>query len=241
MSVSFPPHILQATARNHVVVGYAVDASRVAPLLPNGLVPVEHNGAAYVSLVGVELMKVRVLGLAPPGFRRVPAVELRVHVRPAEAPPDKAGTWTVQAHVSRHLVAWGAQVLYGESVEVTSMQPVRREPTESVVVTYRFDWKGREQRLRVRGEKPPVSPPSEALATILMHPPWRYGRTRNGTLLHTRIERSAAPILRVQEHHVTVQWATVYGEIGQLLQDLDPTLVLISPGSPVMLRWRKRD
>jgi len=240
MSASSLPRILQATARNRVVVAYGVAPERVAPLLPEGLVPAERDGAAYVSLVGVELTKVRVLGLVPPGFRRVPAVELRVHVRPAQAPTDQNGTWTVRAHVPRRLVAWGARVLYGEPVEVASMQPIRREQAEGVEVTYRLDWRGREQRLRVRAERPPVMPPPNALAHTLVGPGQRFATTQNGTLLRTRIERPSAPIHRVQECHVTVDWTSVYGEMGELLQDQDPALVLLSPGTPVTLRWRER-
>jgi uncharacterized protein YqjF (DUF2071 family) len=154
-----PPRILQATARNRVIVAYGVAPDRVAPLLPDGLVPVQRNDTAYVSLVGVELTKIRVLGLVPPGCRRVAAVELRVHARPAQNSSGTRGTWTVQAHVPRRLVAWSARVLYGESVAVTSMQPIRREQPDHVEVTYRYDWRGREQRIRVRGTAPPNTPP----------------------------------------------------------------------------------
>jgi len=97
------PRILQGTARNRVVVAYAVAPGQVAPLLPEGLVPDQRDGNAYVSLVGVELTKVRVLGLIPPGFRRVPAVELRVHARPAQAPLQEAGTWTVQEALEQEI------------------------------------------------------------------------------------------------------------------------------------------
>lgn len=229
--------ILQATARNRVVVSYAVAPGRVAPLLPDGLVPVVRDGRAYISLVGVELRKARVLGFTGPGVRRIPAVELRVHVRPTG--DDSEGTWSVRVHVSRRLVAWSAHLLYREPVEVTSMQPMRREPLEHVEMTYRFDWKGREQRIRVRGERPPVMPASNALAPWLLRPKWRYTTLQNDRLLRTRIERPASPIHRVQEHHVTVQWADVYGRIGRLLKDQDPTLVIVSPSTPVTLRWRK--
>ena len=240
MSTPRPPRILQATAQNRIVAGYAVPPSRVAPFLPDGLVPHERDGTAYVSLVGVELTKVRVLGLVPPGFRRVPAVELRVHVRPDEAPPGRNGTWTVQAHVPRRLVAWSARVLYGEPVAVTSMQPIRREQADSVEVTYRFDCRGREQRLRVHGDQSSVTPDPDTLARTLISPEWRFATTQNSTLLQTQIDRPAATIHRVQEHHVTVDWASVYDEMGALLQDQDPALVLLSPGTPVTLRWRKR-
>ena len=234
------PHVLEATARNRIVVGYAVDPARVAPLLPEGLIPARHDESAYVSLVGVELTNVRVLGLAGPGFQRVPAVELRVHVRPADMPSGLGGTWTAQAHVPRRLVAWGARWLYGEPAAVASMQPIRREQTDHVEVTYRFDWKGREQRLRVRGRRPPVMPAPDTRARVLLSPDWRFATARDGTLLRTRIERPAVPVYRVQEHHVTVRWSAVYGDLGRVLADRAPALVLLSPGTPVRLRWRTR-
>ncbi|WP_103029827.1 DUF2071 domain-containing protein [Salinibacter altiplanensis] len=242
MSISSlaPRCVLQATAQNRVVLGYAVDPDRVAPLLPDGLVPARHEGTTYVSLVGVELADVRGLGLAVPGVQRVPAVELRIHVRPAEASSGLVGTWTAQAHVSRRLVAWGARRLYGETIAVTSMQPIRREHADHVEVTYRFDWRGREQRIRVRGERAPVPPPPDARAHILLSPDWRFGTARDGTLLRARIKRPATPVHRVQEHHVTVQWPAVYGDLGQLLANRSPTLVLLSSSAPVTLHWRTR-
>ncbi|MFB6231357.1 MAG: DUF2071 domain-containing protein [Salinibacter sp.] len=234
------PHVLRATARHRVVVAYAVAPDRVASHLPGGLVPDERDGNAYVSLVGVELTNVRVLGLTGPGFRRVPAVELRAHVRRAHSSSGTRGTWTVRAHVPRYLVAWAAQWLYGEPVEVASMQPVWREQVEEVEATYRFDWKGREQRVRARGTKPPVMPVPDTLADTLGASSVRFGTTRDGALLRTRVERPSHPIYRVQEHHVTMQWPAVYGDIGRALQDKDPVCVLLSPGAPVALRWRER-
>ena len=232
--------VLQATARSRVVVGYAVDPARVAPLLPDGLAPARHDGSAYISLVGTELTDVRVFGLAGPGSRRVPAVELRVHVQPADAPSGPSGTWTAQAHVPRRLVAWGARWLYGTPVAVASMQPMRREQDDHMEVTYRFDWRGREQRIRVRGERSPVTPPPDAHARTLLNPDWRFGTAQDGTLLRTRIERSEAPVCRVQEHHVTVRWPAVYGDLGRVLQGRSPSFVLLSPGTPVTLRWQER-
>jgi len=237
MSIPFfsTRRILRATARNRVVVAYAVDPTRVAPLLPEGLIPVRNDGTTPISLVGVELTNMRVFGLVGLGVRRVPVIELRVHVRADEAPAGPEGTWTVQAYVPRRRVAWGARLLYGERVKITSMQPIRREPVDHVEVTYRFDWKGREQRVRVRGEQPPVMPAPGTRAHALLGPNWRFSTTRDGTLLRTRIDRPAVPICRAQEHHVTVQWSAVYGEIGELLQDQSPSHVLLSPSTPVTL------
>lgn len=236
---SFSLRILQATARHRVVVSYAVAPKQIAPHLPTGLVPDTHEDQAFVNLVGVQLVKVRVLGLIGPGFRRVPAVELQVPVQQAQPSPKRRGTMTVQAYVPRRLVAWGARLLYGEPVDVTSMQPVWRERTDTVEMTYRFDWAGREQRLRAVGEKPPVAPAPNTLAAFLLDRDWRFGTGHDEALIRARIERPVEPVYRLREHHVTVRWASIYGGEWQFLAEREPALALFSPGGPVTLHWRE--
>ncbi len=236
-AASSRPRILQATARNRIVVGYAVAPDRVAPRLPPGLAPDTHDGRGYVSLGGVELVMVRVLGIAGPGFRRVPAVELQILVW--EVGSARRGTFTVQAYVPRRLVAWGGRALYGEPVAVTSMQPVWQERAETIQLTYRFDRAGREQRLRAVGTKPPVMPAPDAPATFLMDRNWRFGTRRDGALVRSRIERPVEPIHRVREHYVTVRWASVYGDEWAFLGETEPAVVFLTPGAPITLHWRE--
>lgn len=239
MFSSSQPRILEATARNRVVVSYTVAPEQVAPLLPPGLIPDVRDGRAYVNLVGVELVKVRVLGLVGPGFRRVPAVELQVLVREADLSSNRQGTMTMQAYVPRRVVAWGARGLYGEPVDMTSMQPVWRERADMIEMTYRFDRAGREQRLRAVGEKPPVMPADDTLAVFLMDRGWRFGTRGDGSLVRARIERPIEPVYRVQKHYVTVRWASVYGEEWRFLEEAEPESVLLSPGGPITLYWRE--
>ena len=235
---SSTPVVLRATAQHRVAAHYAVAPDRIASHLPPGLVPDTRDGQAYVSLVGVRLLKVRVLGLVGPGFRRVPAVELQVPVRPVDAEAERRGTLTLRAYVPRRLVAWAARGLYGEPVSVASMQPVWRERPDTVAVTYRFDRAGREQRLRVTAEKPPVTPAPDTAARFLQERHWRYG-TRNDTLVRARMERPAGPLYRVQEHHVTVQWGAAFGETWAFLDDRSPDVVLCDPGGTIALHWRE--
>ncbi|PSQ95218.1 MAG: DUF2071 domain-containing protein [Bacteroidetes bacterium SW_9_63_38] len=239
---SSAPVILRATARHRVAAHYAVAPDRVTPHLTAGLVPDTREGRAYVSLVGVRLLGVRVLGIAGPGFRRVPAVELQVPVRPDGGDRDDRGTVTLQAYVPRRLVAWAARGLYGEPVTVASMQPVWKERPDEVEVTYRFDRAGREQRLRVTAEKPPVAPAPDTAARFLQDRHWRYGSRddeNTGALMRARMERPAGPLYRIQAHHVTVRWASAFGDAWDFLADRSPDLVLCDPGGAIVLHWRE--
>jgi hypothetical protein len=120
------------------------------------------------------------------------------------------------------------------------MQPIRRRQAEAVEVTYRFDWRGREQRIRVRSDHSPDAPPSASPARMIMAPRWRFSAANQDSVRRTRIERPAPSVCRVQEHHVTVDGPSVYGELGRLIEDRSPAHVLLSPDATVTLRWPER-
>lgn len=241
-SSSSTPVILRATARHRVAVHYAVAPDRLASRLPDGLRPATRDGRAYVGLVGIQLMDVRVLGLSGYGFRRVPAVELQGLVQRRGGGAASRGALTMQAFVPRRLVAWAARGLYGESVAVASMQPVWKERPDEVEITYRFDRAGREQRLRVVAETPPVAPAPGTAAQFLQDRHWRYGSRDDedtDALTRARMERPAGPLYRVQAHHVTVRWASAFGEAWAFLDDRSPEVVLCDPGGEIVLHWRE--
>lgn len=232
------PVILRATARHRAVVCYGIDPARLAPHLPASVEPDTHDGTAYLCLIGTQLVGVRVLGLSGPGFRRVPAVELQAAVR--SAADGRPGTFTAQAYVPRHLVAWAARTCYHEPVAGADMQPVRRPRGERVEMTYRFDWRGREQRLRVVGPDDSPSPASDGFAAFVRGRSWRYSAEGDGTLYRTHIARPEGHVRPAEAHHVTMRWRAVFGDVGTLLRDRTPAAAWLAPGGEMALRWRER-
>ncbi|MFP4227614.1 MAG: DUF2071 domain-containing protein [Salinivenus sp.] len=231
------PVVLRATARHRVGVGYHVSPDHLAPHLPAGLVPDAQSDTALIGLVGVHLTDVRVLGLRGPGFRHVPAVELQAAVR--HPPTDRRGRITLQSYTSRRLVAWGARTLYDEPVAVASMQPVRRTPDDRVAVTYRFDWQGREQRLRVEGAQESRET-ADVTAPFLGGGPWRFASGRDGRLSCAHLDRDAREGRPADTAHVAVDWLAAGGAVGALLADRTPDAAWMGGDGPLALRWRER-
>lgn len=228
------PVILRATARHRVGVSYAVPPDRLAPYLPGALVPDTRDEAAAVRLVGVHLKDVRVLGMAGPGLRHVPAVELQAAVR--HPPTARRGTFTLQAYVPRRLVAWGARTLYDEPVAVASMQPVRRTSGDRVAMTYRFDWRGREQRLRVEAQRDdrPGAPTGET--AFERGAGWRF-TMGGGALQCAHLNQDPGQTRRADTAHVTVRWRAAFGEVGALLSDRSPAAAWLGPDGALALQW----
>ena len=232
------PVVLRATARHRVGVRYILPPEPLMPHLPDPLVPDTRNGKAAVGLVGVHLTDVRVFGMAGPGFRHVPAVELQAAVQ--HPPTERTGTLTLQAYVPRRLVAWGARLLYDEPVAVASMQPLRRSSDDRVAMTYRFDWRGREQRLRVEEARVGDEAPADGVAPFGRGGPWRFATTGGGTLRCARIEQDASRTRRADTAHVTVRWRAAFGDVGALLADRSPDAAWLGADGPFSLRWRER-
>lgn len=238
-TASFPsrPVVLRASARHRIGVAYDVAPKRLAPHLPGGLVPDVQAGAGAVGLVGVHLTGIRVLGIRGVGLRHVPVVELQAAVRHPST--DRRGLLPLQSYTSRWLVAWGARVLYNEPVAATSMQPVRRTPNNRVVMTYRFDWQGREQRLRVEGPHE-GSEATDAPSLFVQDGGWRFAAGPDGALSCAWLERDGGGGWAADTAHVAVDGQAAFGAVGALLADRVPDATWVGTGGSLALRWRER-
>ena len=72
---------LTAEWNNIVLLNYAVDASLLAPFVPAGTEIDAFKGKTYLSLIGFEFNRTRVLGFAVPFHQRFEEVNLRFYVK----------------------------------------------------------------------------------------------------------------------------------------------------------------
>src|ERR1041385_5639833 len=72
---------LTAEWTNILMLNYAVDPSLLEPLVPAGSALDMFEGKTYVSLVGFEFNRTRVLGFAVPFHQNFEEVNLRFYVR----------------------------------------------------------------------------------------------------------------------------------------------------------------
>ena len=101
---------LTARWSNLSLFTFAVAPERLAPRLPAGLELDTRNGRAFVSVVGLDFQKTRVLGVGWPGFRAFPDINFRFYARRG----DQRGVVFIREIVSHRFVAWLARTCYGE-------------------------------------------------------------------------------------------------------------------------------
>ena len=72
---------LTAEWKHLINLTYPVDPALLKPYLPDGLELDIWEGQAHVSLVAFDFLSTRILGMALPGYRNFPEVNLRFYVR----------------------------------------------------------------------------------------------------------------------------------------------------------------
>src|SRR6478672_11462765 len=108
---------LTAEWNNLLMLNYEVDPSLLESLVPAGTVLDVFEGRAYVSLVGFEFNRTRVLGFAVPFHQNFEEVNLRFYVRRG----SKRGVVFIRELVPRYAVAAVARLLFKENYSCVPM------------------------------------------------------------------------------------------------------------------------
>ena len=220
---------LTARWENLALLNYIVPPEVLTPHLPPGLVLDTRDGHAFASLVAFDFFDTRVLGVPWPGFRNFPEVNLRFYVRHGE----ERGVVFIRELVPRWLVAFIARTLYNEPYAATPMRNTCQETPDHLTMTYRFDWQGRRQTLRVTGAKPLETPPADSPAHFFKEHRWGYGTTRRGQPVRYEVTHPVWQTYRATSFDLDLDWAHVYGPAWAFLQDAEPHSVVLAAGSPV--------
>lgn len=228
---------LTARWENLSLLTYAVPPEVLTPHLPPGLVLDTRDGQAFASLVAFDFLDTRVLGVPWPGFRNFPEVNLRFYVRQGE---DR-GVVFIRELVPQQLVAWMARTLYNEPYRATPMQNTRDETTDHLTMTYRFDWEGRAQTLRVVGAKPTTMASADSTEHFFKEHEWGFGTTRGGHPIRYHVTHPAWQTYPITSYDLDMDWAHVYGPEWTFLQDAKPYSVVLAVGSKIAVYGKEED
>jgi len=108
---------LTADWNNLLMLNYAVDASLVQPFVPAGTELDLFEGRTYLSLVGFEFNRSRILGFAAPFHQAFEEVNLRFYVRRS----SRRGVVFIRELVPRYVVAAIARFAFKENYSCVPM------------------------------------------------------------------------------------------------------------------------
>lgn len=220
---------LTAHWSNLAILTYEVPRDLLEPHLPPGLALDTRAGAAFASLVAFDFLDTRVGGVAWPGFRSFPELNLRFYVRQGQ----RRGVVFIREFVPRPLVSWLARALYHEPYLVAPLDSRVDEDVSTVAAARRLRWRGRDHRVEVTGDKPAVRPSEEGDEHFFKEHHWGFGTDRRGRARVYEVKHPLWEVYPVRSWSLDLDWASLYGPAWGVLAGEKPASVMLAAGSQV--------
>ncbi len=168
---------MQADWGNLVMVSWLVDPALVQQQMPPGCTPDLWEGAAALSLVGVEFSNVVVQGISWPWHDRFPEVNFRTYVQG----PNGPGVVFLGELVPKFMVARVARKTFGEPYNKRKVRMEKRVRHSEPEAAYEWEVGPRTFRLSVRAEAGAHPVGAGTLEEFLLHRNRGYNSFRGGT------------------------------------------------------------
>lgn len=227
-----PRVFLFAQWRDLIIASYGVDPGLLERRLPDGLQLDLFEGQAVFSLVGFMFLDTRVLGVAWPGYRNFPEINLRFYVR--EQNGDRRGVVFVRELVRSRIVAQIARRLYNEPyVRAKINSEIGQGETRRV--RYDFASNGGQGMMRVESAIDEVIPGEDSTEHWFKEHQWGYGSTRRGATLRYEVQHPHWGCHLVHTHDIDVDWGSIYGEEWTHMREAEPLSVVHAEGSGIQV------
>ena len=232
--MSAGPAWMQADWGNLVMVSWLVDPALVQPRMPPGCSLDLWEGAAALSLVGVEFSNVVVKGISWPWHDRFPEVNLRTYAQG----PNGPGVVFLGELVPKFLVARMARNSYGEPYEKRKVSAEKRVRHSEPEMAYEWEIGGRTFRISVRAEAHAQAVAAGSLEEFLLHRHRGYNSFRGGTTYEVSHEpwTMRAPLRYAVDCATGAPFGPSFGPIFQS----ESSSVLFSDGSAVRVGYPRR-
>lgn len=236
MTSNLPRRFLSAQWIHLAMLNYEVDPEILAPRVPAGTSLDLWNGKCFVSMVGFQFLRTRVLGVAVPFHQDFDEVNLRFYVRRETPQETRRGVVFVKEIVPRAAIAWLARTLYNEAYVALPMSHSDHVGAEDPSISYAWELDGKQHRLGLRPLGNPFIPPPDSEETFITEHYWGYVRQRDGTTVEYRVEHPRWEVWRGADPVFECDVAKLYGpEFAQPL-GRPPSSCFLAKGSEVVVR-----
>lgn len=225
---------MQADWGNLVMVSWLVDPALVQDRLPPGCAVDPWEGAAAISLVGVEFSNVVVKGISWPWHDRFPEVNLRTYVQG----PNGPGVVFLGELVPKFLVARMARKTYGEPYEKRKVWMEKRVRHSEPEMAYEWEIGARTFRISVRAEAQAHPVAAGSFEEFLLQRSRGYNAFRGGTTYEVIHEpwTMRAPLRYAVDCATGAPFGSAFGPVFQA----ECASVVFSDGSAVRVGYPRR-
>ena len=233
---------LNAEWRNLAMLNFEIDPAILKERVPAGCELDFRFGRTFVSVVGFQFLRTRVLGIPIPFHRNFEEVNLRFYVRRQVDGAWRRGVVFIKEIVPRAAIAIVARRVYGENyIAVPMRHSVDRAP-ERGSTTLSYGWRalGKWEGLTVSFSGPPSMPPEESEEAFITEHYWGFSRQRDGATVEYRVEHPRWRVWRAAAAALSCDVSALYGPefVGALSGQ--PRTAFVADGSPIVVRKGRR-
>jgi hypothetical protein len=233
---------LTAEWHNLLMLNYAVDSAMLQPYVPAGTELDSFNGVTYLSLIGFEFNRTRVLGVTIPFHQDFEEVNVRFYVRRQDEKGIKRGVVFISELVPRRAIAAVARYAFNENYSRVPMAHRVERGAAGEVSRAQFSWRaGREACvMQIETEGPAYLPAEGSLPQFITEHYWGYAAQRNGGCLEYEVQHPQWLVWNAMRVSFTGNAVSVYGPQIAAILTRPPDSAFLAQGSPVTVSKGRR-
>ncbi len=212
-----------------ILVTFAVPDELAVPLVPPGCQADRWAGRCHMSLVALQMDRVRVRGLPIPGLTAYPQVNLRLYVRH----DGRRAVRFVQELVPSRLLAAGARWLYGEPFRAGRIRASLSQHHEGPRAEYRFGLDRPRWHVSVQGAARTELPGEDSFEHWVKERDRGCRTDRTGRLRTFDVAHPPWAVRPITALDLRVDFAGLYGPGWAPLDATAPMSVIYAVGSEV--------
>lgn len=229
---------LEAEWLNLVMLNYEVDPAVLRDRVPVGCELDAWSGHTFISVVGFQFLRTRVLGIAIPFHQDFEEVNLRFYVRRKNGDEWRRGVVFIRELVPRRAIAMTANYAYGENYLAVPMKHAVQMNDADASRSVSYGWKRNKEWESVtamfRGE--PFYPGDGTEESFITEHYWGYARRGDGRTLEYQVEHPRWRVWRTDQARLSCDAASLYGEEFTTALMRQPRTAFVADGSAVIVR-----
>ena len=226
------------------ILNFEIDPAVLRPFVPVGTELAAWQNTTYVSLVGFQFRKVRVLGLPIPFHRNFDEVNLRFYVRCKTDDVWRRGVVFIKEFAPRRAVAWTARMFFGENYATVPMghhvDSPSGDPNATRRASYWWTASGREHRLDFSTDGPAALPSAGTTEEFITEHYWGYSDGIGRATTEYRVDHARWNVWTAREAHFDGDAASLYGQSFVESLTARPASAFMADGSSVAVFLGRR-
>jgi uncharacterized protein YqjF (DUF2071 family) len=230
---------LRAEWRHLLMLNFVVDPRVLQPLVPKETELDCFGGKTFLSVVGFQFLRTRLLGFPLPFHTNFEEVNLRFYVRRQSDEGWRRGVVFLRELVPRRAIAFVAKTFYGEPYSAVPMRHKIAWNDSKIQVEYAWRRNARWESIRATGRGSPREIEAGSEEEFVTEHYWGYTARQNFTSEY-QVEHPRWKVWQGADATFDADISSLYG--NDFVESLSgpPSSVFIADGSEVTVRFHSR-